>query len=415
MVIWQGIVYRFTIILYSRASCSYWCVKNRKARQLRRILRSYKIETNGYVDYRSFILKSRLGYTGRTRITKGGLRVFWIKPCAELLTEGFLSDTPDSVWKGKNHYSEQMQWLDFPLVKNKPSPPTLKVVFVPEFQDRSAYVSVFACAINDASDRVTGGLSKKQVLELVYVALLSTSNLTFFYIVQEMCWDYIRNDRDVCLWVHPFFYFKEICHREGLKMRGGRNPRIQGQTDAKLPTSESELLEQLNFLDEAVTYLNNGELLNSEGVYVHDAKVYSRLNGVGNVAALSFASLCCFVGLGTTKYAIQTAKQAPLNNSSTNNYFDSMIEALRIPGDQGLPPRDTYYYLGMLKAIATSVGVTPATIENSICSRFRKGKRFDNFIFGQDMYGFSTTDHNVYFKKFGTVHWIVKQFRFNDC
>ena len=76
---------------------------------------------------------------GTTRITKGDLSVFWIKPCAELLTKGFLSNIPDSIWKEKDHgWEQEMQWIDFPLVKNKLAAPTLQVVFVPEFQDQSA-------------------------------------------------------------------------------------------------------------------------------------------------------------------------------------------------------------------------------------------------------------------------------------
>ena len=408
LVVWRQIVYRFTIILYSRASCSYWLIKNRKARKLRRLLRSSKIETNG-IDYRSFNLSSNMSaYKGKVQNVNDDVPIFRIKPSQDLLTKGFFSDIPNSIWGHNDFHLKEMKWVEFPLLKNQPSSPTLPVIFVPEFQNRSAFVSLFASAINNARDKVS--LSKNQVLELVYVALLSTSNLNFFYVLQEMLNNYITDHQ----WDHPFFFFKETCHRKGLKIRGGRNPRFQGQSEENLPSTKSQLLNQLEVLGQAVRFLNNGELLNSEGVYVHDSKVYSSLKGVGNVAAISFPSLCCFVGLGETKYAIQTAKQAPLNNSSRNNYFSSLVEALTIPGDKGFPPSDPSYYLGMLKAIASSLGETVSTLENSVCSHFRKHKRYDNFVLGQELYTFSTTDYNVYFQKFGTAGWFPKDFIFKD-
>ena len=124
------------------------------------------------------------------------------------------------------------------------------------------------------------------------------------------------------------------------------------------------------------------------------------------IAALSFPSLCWFVRIGTTKYAIQTAKEVPLNNSSTNNYFVSMVKALTKPGDKGVPLTNTYYYLQMLKAIApSSVGKTFANMEDSICSCFWKEKCFGNFVHGQNMYSFSTTDYHVHISKIW-IYWL---------
>lgn len=243
------------------------------------------------------------------------------------------------------------------------------------------------------------------------MALLSPSSIQYSWVVGEMIGQLSRSKSKRKKLRHPLLFYTEICKQYGLRVRGGRNPHFQCQSDQDVPTTTKQLKEQMNMFQLTVNDLNDGGLLNKDGIYVHLNKVHGRLKGVGEVSAISFASLYCFVGLGTTKYAIQTAKQAPVNNKSPNNYFLKLVKALEVSKDKGNPSMDPIHYFNIWKALWKSIGQTIATIENTICAMLRSSNRDDNFVPGQDLYDFreGCTEY-VYVKAFNSNVWQRMEF-----
>ena len=109
-------------------------------------------------------------------------------------------------------------------------------------------------------------------------------------------------------------------------------------------------------------------MLNEKGVFV-DNKTVVDVKGVGPARAISFPSPCCFIGLGTSEYAIQTAKQALLDSESGNGHASDKHNApsklgskLKVNGDS-LPCKDSHCH-SILEAAGKSVDEVHSTIEN---------------------------------------------------
>ena len=148
-----------------------------------------------------------------------------------------------------------------------------------------------------------------------------------------------------------------------------------------------------------VNRLNSGELLKRDGKWkCHDLK------GVGAVCGISFPSLCCFVGLGKTPYAVQMAKQSPVN-TKPGSYFGKLRTKLEITADDGNPSDQSQFYFSLWKAVGKSIGENVATIENAVCGLLRATKRTDNFVKGQDIYTLKEGSTNVFVKKYNSDKW----------
>ena len=247
-------------------------------------------------------------------------------------------------------------------------------------------------------------LSRTQVCELVYMALLSTSGLQFHWVVRQMMT--IKGNIK-----SPFLTYLKICKDKKLCVRGGSYARFTLQGDQAVPKTKLELQQQMPVFLEALASLNKGTMMNNMGTLTTDRPI-TELQGVGQVSALSFPSLCCFVGLGNTLQAIQHAKQA-LVNTSKKGYMDSMCKELELKTDKGKPPRTATYYSSLWKAVASSIGEVPATMENGSCCNWRTHKRWDVFVQDQHLYNlFDDKLDQVFEKKYSEDEWEPMSFSF---
>ena len=369
LIVWKGIVYRFTIIVYSRASISAWIKRNRKARILRQVLRDNAIETNGYIRYEDFSLKQNMEYIGREMPFNGrnGRKtgVFWIQPNKNQLTDNYFKRNPNSVWKRihRNNELSKIRWTHINITKRGLH--QVEAVVLPEFQNRFGYVSVYASAINKITSEKQ--LSENQLSELVYAALQCRSNLQFHWVLEEMKQQWETSDQTLVL--HPFLFYKKICTEYDLNFCGGINPRYTSTGTAAIVKTLDELIVEMEKFETTVNRLNSGELLKRDGKWkCHDLK------GVGAVCGISFPSLCCFVGLGKTPYAVQMAKQSPVN-TKPGSYFGKLRTKLEITADDGNPSDQSQFYFSLWKAVGKSIGENVATIENAVCGLLRATKR----------------------------------------
>ena len=132
-------------------------------------------------------------------------------------------------------------------------------------------------------------------------------------------------------------------------------------------------------------------MLDINGVFV-DNKDILDVKGIGSARAISFPSLCCFTGLGTTTAAIQTVKQAILNSETGNGYAGDRPGKLSKLGtklklEEGdSTPHNNQHYRSILEAAGKSVGEVQSTMENAACAITRGTPRCDMFIKGQKLH-----------------------------
>ena len=406
MILWNNNVYRFTVIMYSRHSCGTWVKKNRKARIFRQRVYDYSIQNNGHINYKDFHLTDTFDYKGQNKKLvvkkKDDIAVtFGIAPDKKLLT-------PSYEQRVKKDNGEKCDWVDcdYKTLSNLKwitidRYPGISVIFLREFLNRYAFVSLYASQINKI--RLKKSLTKEGVHELVYMALLTPSSLQFSWVIEQMI------SLETSELTHPMLTYIEICYKKGYAPRGGMNPRFQAQGDQQMPKNQYELKEQLKIFASALDELNSGHMLSYNGELVKNKSVED-LTGVGPVSALTFASLCVMVGIGYTKAAFATARQATVNNKSAHNYFQKLKTALVTKVDEGEPSIDPTYYYAIWKAVGKSTGEVIATMENSTCAIFRKSKKSDVFMKGQEMYDITLYEDIVWVKPYGTNLWVEMKF-----
>ena len=169
------------------------------------------------------------------------------------------------------------------------------------------------------------------------------------------------------------------CKKYGLIANGGPKSRFMAGKENELPNGIKEINKNVKLIEDAIKCLNNGKMLDKNGLFV-DNKTVLKVKGIGPARAISFPSLCCFTGFGTSEYAIQTAKQAILNSETANGYagdnedqLSKLGKILRVDGDS--PPYKDEYYCSILEAAGKSVGDVQSTMENAVCAMTRTIKK----------------------------------------
>ena len=155
-------------------------------------------------------------------------------------------------------------------------------------------------------------LQHHHAAQLLHVASLTPSQMQFQFVVWHLM-KHHEPEKNLCL------ECMNHCKDKGLCANGGTKPRFMVGQDRELPKNLVEMKENLAKVKKAVNSLNSGKMLDTNGVFVDDKDILD-VKGIGLARAISFPSLCCFTGLGTTTAAIQTAKQAILNSETGNGY-----------------------------------------------------------------------------------------------
>ena len=159
--------------------------------------------------------------------------------------------------------------------------------------------------------------------------------------------------------------------------------------DTELPENHNETEKNVAKVKKAIDLLNNGKMSDdNNGVFVNNEDILD-VKGIGTVRAISFPSLCCFTGLGTTTAAIQTAKQAILNSETGNGCAgDQPGESSKLGTELKLEigyssPHNNQCYRSILEAAGMSVGEVLSTMENAACAITGGTPCCDMFIKGQ--------------------------------
>lgn len=403
--------------------------RNCKSRHLRQALRDYKVESNGYLNYRDLnLLEDMSGY--RIQAVPNSIYCRFIPPDKQLDDE-FFKRISSFNWFMKNgvigipisvpkNYSSIwatskpstvgcLHWSNFQWTNDAGMVYEVEGIFVvPEFINRFGFTSTFAFMINCFRKKYS--ITRRQHLQLIYVALIQSSQVQFVYIMREMLHpeSYDKNQ-------NLFLTFRHICKIHELKCTAGPMPRFQGQPPNMLmematPTLESviEGLEQAVCDMEAGLFINLSKKVIVSGVHL---KKYN-VKYVGEVAGLSFPSICVFTGLCKSENSMMSAMFARVNDSSANggspnSYFDKMNNYLQQFVDPDLGKYDKSYYDIASYAISKSWDEVQCSIENAFCARFRSTHKWEVYCKGFDLYTIFPTSPKVQIKRFGSTTWEV--------
>ena len=421
LCVWRETVYRMSIIMYTRQSCGNYCWRNYFARVLRQKLRDYIVESNGGIHYSNFSLSDSMNqFKGEYNSSaEGNTDVFWLRPVEEDLSGSYLERNPNSRWvqQGPTRVQYSPTWKSFDWGGKFEKP--LRIILLPEFLCRFGFVSSFASQINRFESEGQIETPSEQIHQLLYAALLSSSQIQFFYVMElliarkrDLLQSYksakaVTGDKtDITL----FREYQNICKTRFSTMTGGPFYRVQAQpTNHAIFFDDNDLRENLEKIPKVIQKLEDGQYLNSNGLLVKRPGI--ELAMVGDVASLSCAPLVVFVGKAKSEQAINTAKQAMINTKSKNSYYSCLKEYL--DGYNKAEPKmkiDEHFILRIFRGIAKSWNTVIGSIENGCCATFRTAKKFDVFFYGQEMYILDDTCSNVMVKEYGVDTWEVKEF-----
>ena len=349
-------------------------IKNSKACSTRRLCHDHKMNYNGGCAYETFHLSDKMRCVGHC---KKRTKVFILAP----------SMSDDNGKHNRRRDLCHLKWEEHKwrhkqkICEKKVKHDTLMTIFLPKFMNRCSFVSSCAWLINLFC--ATRGLKRCHAMQLLCVALLTPSQTQFQLVVRHLMKEFTP-ETNLC------FDCLKHCKENGLCANGGPEPRFMAGKESELPAGMKEVEKNLGQIERAINSLNSGGMLNEKGVFV-DNKTVVDVKGVGPARAISFPSLCCFIGLGTSEHAIQTAKQAILNSETGNGHAgdkhnepSKLGSKLKVHGDS-LPYKDSYYH-SILEAAGKSVGEVHSTMENSSCAITRTLGRHDMFVKGQTLH-----------------------------
>lgn len=404
--------------------------RNCKTRHLRQALRDYKVENNGLLDYKDLSLLEDMSEY-KVLKDRNGMRYRLVPPSSELTKQFFkrirsfnyfmmdnhskpptvIPDSFSSIWELRTTQIQFLSWIAFDWQIGETIYHVQDVIIVPEFVNRFGFTSAYAYMINLFKQKYS--ITRRQHLELLYVTLTQTSQMQFVYVARAMLLaeSYDKN-------ANLFFVFRQICADHGLKFTGGPLPRFQAQPSKRLMDMDVDTFDLLlNGLEQGVHDLEEGLFINQSMKCVVGGVHQKKYNvkHVGEVAALSFPSLCVFTGLCRSENSITTAMFARLNDSpensgSPNSYFNTMNNYIQQFVDPELGKYDRTYYDIASYAISKSWTEVQCTIENAFCARFRSTHKWEVYFKGFDLYTIFPASPTIKIKRFGQTTWDVMSF-----
>ena len=387
------------------------------------------VEFNGMVEYENLDLANKKYQSLQDYNNGKDFRNKWLLiPSQEELSDDFFlriqkynefqkSNTSDSIWSKDisksqivNTTFKEYKWI-IPGNNLKLEVSVGKVVILPEFLNRCGYVSSYAFMINKLRQSfIENGLSlsRREHLELLYMALLQTSQIQFVFVMRMLIEliDRELKEKKRRPKLKLFDIYIKLCVKYDLAITGGPLPRYQAQKGELVEKMSKESFEKsIQGLSTAVDDMEDGLFVNKSqksivaGVDDPEYNVYL----VGNVAALSFAPLCVFTGLSKSENSIWTAKFARINMTSSNSYCPKLTRWL-----QQFNPETNYdkaYFYRSMKSIATSWIEVPSSIENGCCACFRASMKWEVYFYGHDLYILKPTSDRPLVRKWKSKYW----------
>lgn len=337
---------------------------------------------------------------------------FLLKPNDEDLSETFFDRNPDSHWKNIRGNLTQLYWTPFNWDGKLKIP--LEIIAVPEFICRYGFVSSYAFQINQFADHLNIATPKEFIFQLLYIALLSSSQVQFYYVLQVLISEKqqllakysesknISNDIDITL----FRRYQQIVKKcKFNSMTGGPYNRFQAQpTNHAIFRDDKELRFHLKKMPMLIENINLGRYLERDGLLGKPPG--KELPFVGDVGSLSFAPLVVFCGMASSVHAINTAKQSRVNQHTTNSYYEKVTKFLD-DHDTAVEKtkKDAKFLMRIFRAIAKSWNDVSGSVENACCAAFREKKPYDIFFRGQDIYILDDLCSYPKVKRYGSYEW----------
>jgi hypothetical protein len=379
------------------------------------------VENNGGIHYNNFSLTDDMNqFKGEyNTCPTGNNDVFWLRPVEEDLSVSYLERNPHSRWveQGPARIQYSPSWKSYDWGGKFETP--LQIIPFPEFLCRFGFVSSFAYQINRFVSEGEIETPPEQIHQLLYVALLSSSQIQYYYVMELLIArkrDLLRsyklaktvtgNRTDVTL----FREYQNICETRFSTMTAGPFNRVQAQpTNHSIFFEDNVLRENLEKIPKVIQQLEDGQYLNSNGVLVK--RPGTELAMVGDVAYLSCAPLVVFVGKAKSEQAINTAKQSMINTKSKNSYYHVLQQYLDgYDTAEPMMKKDEHFLMRIFRGIAKSWNTVIGSIENGCCATFRTAKKCDIFFYGQELYVLDDTCSKVMVKRYGVDTWEVKDF-----
>jgi hypothetical protein len=436
LIVWKGLVYRFSIIAYTRSSCGNYINRNNRYQEFAEQIGDYIVDKNGGQDYDNIYLQDDMSHmkihllpTSKGDRSNGlGSKTILVPP-KQMIDATFLSRNPFSTWHqytAMEAHFETVTWRT--LHEYVPASNELYRGFqffcVHEFMCRYGFVSGFASIINQFAEKEK--LKRKQVIALVYCALLSPSTLTFYAVLYRWMIDCYKGPKynEAPTLVDAFYI---TCNQYGVEPRGGLMPRYDAQASHSHPchpncTTDYTIQQILEFLAIEIERLDRGNYLTTDGRPIRmyplhksnpSTKRDNDIIGIGSKYGMSFPALCVFTGLVTSREAVSVARQA-VPNTKVNpkkpyrGYYTKMCEAIPILNN----PTELDLYR-IHDATCRLVGGRQADMENGSCGKWRGQPRADCFMKGMNLYtiqGFTVKEQkygNSVFEKFVPPLWPV--------
>ena len=229
LVEWKGNIYRVSIICYTRASIGNFLEKNYVALHLRMHIRDHLVEHNGMLHYKDLHLKPRMTkYKVKTtatelapkKIKSNALNSF--RPAKKNLSVAYFERNPNSMWdQSKREYDKNkitgLKWTILPAEDK-----TLKIILVKEMMNRYGFVSSFAYQINAFTTKHKPTFDHR--LQLLYMGLLQTSQIQFFYIMKIMI---EKEEGTYKTETNLFREYEKLINKKRLVVNGGNFGRVQ--------------------------------------------------------------------------------------------------------------------------------------------------------------------------------------------
>ena len=211
--------------MYSRQSCGDWMIKNKKGQIMRAKFFEYRKECNGGHSCAAFNLSDDM--THHLGLYDKNGEIFTIMDSSNIVKDKQLTGLR---WKRVRDWKKSAKPCQnkCECVKYDPT----EIIFLPEFLNRYSFVSLFAWLIN--AFVLEKKLKRDHAIQLLYVALLTPSQMQFHFVVRHLMKEYTP-EKNLCV------EYINHCKDNGLCANGGPKPRFMVGKDTELPENSDEI------------------------------------------------------------------------------------------------------------------------------------------------------------------------------
>lgn len=425
LILKDGVVYRLTIILYSRQSVGRFLSQFGPVSTFVDFMKSYKMEYNGDIHYEDqyykdngayFVTRNKegsivsydnelKGIVTDKKTTNTSLTQYRIVPNLDIYKEGhthfkFRNDFQlPTFWQLKKETVERdavhVKWhrlINEVTIKcglqynfeGKKLYEGVDVMLIPENCRRYNHPATYAHAINILKEKHPE-LSLTQKKHLCLIGLVYHSSITFYCLIRHIS---LAEKNLVSTNILRLFF--EYQTKFGLAKLGGIQPRM---TINAIPDYVKDFGNQktLKALDTIIKNLEEGEYYNQETKRRHHKKYdndIDALPNIGRICALSLPCLLLFTGIVTSQVAVLTAIQTSpkmdggstsLSKSHVKTFNQKLLQSKIVTLDEQIETSDAMLDIWD-QALPELDRTNHSDCEQTMCADFRILKKNDFII-----------------------------------